>query len=61
MQAEWLDLYFPVVRNLSSNTAEILYQWIEEGTTAKPVDWAPRPIRRISMASIGVWEKFRSQ
>ena len=61
MQAEWLDLYFPAVMNLSVETAEILYQWTEEGTTAEPVNWAPRPIRRISMAAIGNWEKFRSQ
>ena len=31
MQAEWLDLYFPVVRNLSSNTAEIYINGSKKG------------------------------
>ena len=61
VQAEWLDLYFPSVLSLSADTAELLYQWVEEGTTAEPVDWTPHPRRRISMASVGSWEKFRSQ
>ena len=60
VQAEWLQLHFTAVKSLDPETAELFHRWVEEGTDKKPAHWSRTvPRRKVSMAYIGSWTKFR--